>query len=77
MADPRALAAEIAAAYAGKQLIPAPTVREGGLDLAGAYAIDAQRPAAASCGATSTSFSRAVFKLNAMPAAISAIAALP
>lgn len=40
MTEPRKLAAEIAAAYAGKQLIPAPTVRDGGLDLAGAYAVE-------------------------------------
>src|SRR5213596_1485697 len=40
MADPRALAAEIAAAHAAKQLITAPTNREGGLDLATAYAVE-------------------------------------
>ena len=40
MADARALAAEIAAAYANKQLIQAPTMREGGLDLAGAFAVE-------------------------------------
>ena len=40
MADTRALAAEIAAAYASKQLIQAPATREGGLDLAGAYAVE-------------------------------------
>ena len=40
MTDPRALAAEIAAAYAGKQLIAAPAGRDGGLDLASAYAVE-------------------------------------
>jgi len=42
MADPRALAAEIAAAYAGKQLIAAPTNRDGGFDLVTAYAVESE-----------------------------------
>jgi 2-oxo-3-hexenedioate decarboxylase len=42
MADPRALAAEIAAAYAGKQLITAPTNRDGGFDLVTAYAVESE-----------------------------------
>ena len=42
LADPRALAAEIAAAYAGKQLIAAPTNRDGGLDLVTAYAVESE-----------------------------------
>jgi 2-oxo-3-hexenedioate decarboxylase len=40
MTDPRALAAEISAAYAGKQLITPPSGRDGGLDLAAAYAVE-------------------------------------
>jgi 2-oxo-3-hexenedioate decarboxylase len=40
MADARALASEIAAAYADQQLIPPPSMRDGGLDLAGAYAVE-------------------------------------
>ena len=40
MIDPRALAEELAAAYAGKRLVAAPTSREGGLDLPAAYAVE-------------------------------------
>ncbi len=40
MPDSRALAEEIASAYANKRLTPAPTTREGGLDLPTAYAVE-------------------------------------
>ena len=40
MADARALAAEIAAAFANQQLIQAPATRDGGFDLAAAYAVE-------------------------------------
>jgi 2-oxo-3-hexenedioate decarboxylase len=42
MTDPRALAQEIAAAYARKQPIPAPTTREAEFDLAAGYATEAE-----------------------------------
>lgn len=42
MVDPRALAVELAAAYAAKQLVTAPTNRDGGLDLQTAYAVEAE-----------------------------------
>lgn len=40
MIDPRALAQEIAAAHVNKQPVTAPTLREGGLDLATAYLVE-------------------------------------
>ena len=40
MADPRALANEIASAYRTRRLVPPPSSREGGLDLATAYAVE-------------------------------------
>lgn len=40
MTDSRTLAEELAAAYASKTLVPPPTTREGGLDLATAYAVE-------------------------------------
>jgi 2-oxo-3-hexenedioate decarboxylase len=40
MPDSRALAEEISSAYADKRSIPAPTTREGGLDLPTAYAVE-------------------------------------
>ncbi len=40
MPDPRELAADLASAYAHKQSIPAPSMREGGLDLHTAYAVE-------------------------------------
>lgn len=42
MHSPRELAQEIAAAYANKQFVAPPTSREGGLDLATAYAVEAE-----------------------------------
>ena len=42
MIDPAALAREIAAAYANKQSVSAPTTRAGGLDLTTAYAVEAE-----------------------------------
>jgi len=42
MVDPRALAAEIAAAHANKELITPPTAREGGLDLPTAYLVEGE-----------------------------------
>ena len=40
MQDARALANEIAAAFQSKRLVPPPSSREGGLDLATAYAVE-------------------------------------
>src|SRR5262245_5333372 len=40
MADPRALANELAGAYKSKTLVVPPASREGGLDLASAYAVE-------------------------------------
>lgn len=40
MTDPRVLAAEVSAAFGRKQLITAPTARDGGFDLASAYAVE-------------------------------------
>lgn len=40
MADPRALAQELARAYATKTLVPPPSSRDGGLDLATAHAVE-------------------------------------
>jgi 2-oxo-3-hexenedioate decarboxylase len=40
MANARALAHELAAAYATKTLVPPPSTRDGGLDLATAYAVE-------------------------------------
>lgn len=40
MPDARALANEIAAAFKSKRLVPPPSSREGGLDLATAYAVE-------------------------------------
>jgi 2-oxo-3-hexenedioate decarboxylase len=40
MADSLALARELAAAHSSRQLVPPPTGREGGLDLATAYAVE-------------------------------------
>lgn len=42
MADVQALAREFADAYSRKQLITPPAAREGGLDLASAYAVEAE-----------------------------------
>jgi 2-oxo-3-hexenedioate decarboxylase len=42
MADPRTLAEELSAARTHKQLVTAPTMREGGLDLDTAYAIESE-----------------------------------
>lgn len=42
MVDPVALAAELLDAYRDRRLVPAPTSREGGLDLATAYAVEAE-----------------------------------
>ena len=42
MADVQALAREFADAYSSKQLITPPAAREGGLDLAAAYAVEAE-----------------------------------
>ncbi len=41
MSDPTTLAREIADAYATRTIIPAPSSREGGIDLAAAYAVEA------------------------------------
>ncbi len=41
MSDPIALAQEINDAYVKRTIIPAPSSREGGIDLAGAYAVEA------------------------------------
>ena len=40
MTDPRAIAEQLAAAYANRQFVPAPTSGEGGLDLPTAYAVE-------------------------------------
>jgi 2-oxo-3-hexenedioate decarboxylase len=40
MANPRSLADELAAAYKAKSLVPPPTSRDGGLDLATAYLVE-------------------------------------
>ena len=42
MSDPKALADEIAAAFANKQFVTPPTLREGGFDLAAAYAVESE-----------------------------------
>ena len=42
MVNPAALATELLDAYRDRRLIPAPTSREGGLDLASAYAVEAE-----------------------------------
>ena len=42
MVDPTALATELLDAYRDRRLVPAPTSREGGLDLASAYAVEAE-----------------------------------
>jgi 2-keto-4-pentenoate hydratase len=42
MADPTALAQEITDAYAKRAIIPAPSSREGGIDLDTAYAVEAE-----------------------------------
>ena len=39
--DPKALAQELTDAYANKQIVPTPSSREGGIDLATAYAVEA------------------------------------
>jgi 2-oxo-3-hexenedioate decarboxylase len=41
MSDPTTLAREISDAYAARTVIPAPSSREGGIDLASAYAVEA------------------------------------
>ena len=41
MSDPNALARELIDAYANKTIVPPPSSREGGIDLAGAYATEA------------------------------------
>jgi 2-oxo-3-hexenedioate decarboxylase len=40
--DPKTLAQEITDAYAKREIIPAPTSREGGIDLGTAYAVEAE-----------------------------------
>lgn len=42
MPDPSALAREISEAYAKREIIPAPSSREGGIDLDTAYAVEAE-----------------------------------
>lgn len=42
MAHPAALATELLDAYRDRRLVPAPTSREGGLDLVSAYAVEAE-----------------------------------
>jgi 2-oxo-3-hexenedioate decarboxylase len=42
MSDPKALAQEIIDAYARREITPAPSSREGGLDLGTAYAVEAE-----------------------------------
>ncbi len=39
--DPKALAQELTDAYARREIIPAPSSREGGIDLDTAYAVEA------------------------------------
>jgi 2-keto-4-pentenoate hydratase len=41
MADPTALAQELTNAYGSKTIVPAPSSREGGIDLGTAYAVEA------------------------------------
>src|SRR3954464_5990186 len=40
--DPKALAQELTDAYAAKTIVPAPSSREGGIDLDTAYAVEAE-----------------------------------
>ena len=40
--DPKALAQELIDAYANKTIVPAPSSREGGIDLDTAYAVEAE-----------------------------------
>ena len=42
MSNPTALAQEISQAYAQRQIIPAPSTRDGGLDLDTAYAVEGE-----------------------------------
>jgi 2-oxo-3-hexenedioate decarboxylase len=42
MVNPSSLASELLDAYRDRRLVPAPTSREGGLDLASAYAVEAE-----------------------------------
>ena len=40
--DPKALAQELTDAYASKRIVPAPSSREGGIDLDAAYAVEGE-----------------------------------
>ena len=52
--DPKALAQEIIDAYARREIIPAPSSREGGIDLDTAYAVEAAIAAARRAGGHQT-----------------------
>jgi len=54
MSDPKALAQEIIDAYAKREIIPAPSSREGGIDLDTAYAVEAAIAAARRAGGHQT-----------------------
>ena len=52
--DPKALAQELIDAYARREIIPAPSSREGGIDLDTAYAVEAAIAAARRAGGHQT-----------------------